>query len=62
MLEWEGFEIKWARLSNCLQIPTVKNFRFKPYQLIMGLYLLATMLVPKLRYEMIVVAQKGKKV
>lgn len=62
MLEWEGFELKQARLSNCLQTPTIKNFRLKPYQLIMSLYLLATTLVPKLRYTMIVVAQKGKKV
>lgn len=59
MLEWEGFEIKRARLSNCLQMATIKNFRFKPYQLIMSLYLLATTLVPKFRYKMIVVAQKG---
>jgi 2-polyprenyl-3-methyl-5-hydroxy-6-metoxy-1,4-benzoquinol methylase len=60
MLKWEGFEIKRAGLSNCLQIPTIKNFRFKPHQLIliMSLYLLATTLVPKFRYQMIIVAQK----
>jgi len=58
MLRWERFEIKQAKLSNCSQTPIIRDFRFKPYQIIMGLYLLATMLVPKLRYKIIVVAQK----
>lgn len=60
MLRWEGFEIKRARLDNCLQARNIKKFRFKPYQLIMSLYLLATALVPKFRYEMVVVSQKGE--
>ncbi len=58
MLRREGFRVKRASLSNCLQFPAIKNFRFKPYQLLMSLYLLVTTIIPKLRYLMIVVAQK----
>jgi len=58
MLRWEGFKVKQTGLSNCLQSPAIKNFRFKPYQLLMSLYLLVTTIIPKLRYLMIVIAQK----
>jgi hypothetical protein len=61
MLEWAGFLVKAHHFSNCLQIPVIKNFRLKLNTLAMSFYLLATGLVPKFRYLMIVVGQKEGK-
>ncbi|MEN4006026.1 MAG: class I SAM-dependent methyltransferase [Methanobacteriaceae archaeon] len=58
MLAWEGFSVRHAELSNCLQIPTIKSFKWNPYTLTMALYLLITTLIPTFRYLMIVVGQK----
>ncbi|MBT9151465.1 MAG: putative methyltransferase YcgJ [candidate division WS2 bacterium] len=60
MLTWEGFSVRRADLSNCLQMPAIKSFKLNPYVLPMALYLLITTLIPRFRYLMIVVAQKGR--
>ena len=58
MLRWEGFTIEQVRLSNCLQIPTIRHFKLKPKKLAMSLYLLVTTLVPTFRYLIVVVGRK----
>lgn len=59
MLAWEGFDVKRVNLSNCYQLAVVKKIREIPVKaIIMGLYLVLPMFIPKLRYMMIVVAQK----
>jgi SAM-dependent methyltransferase len=57
MLMWEGFSVEHSELSNCLQMPVIKNSKLKPYTLVMMLYILVTTLIPKFRYSMIVVGR-----
>lgn len=60
MLNWEGFQVKHASLSNCLQIPIIRQFNFKPRTLLMALYISITAAIPKFRYLMIFVGQKNE--
>lgn len=59
MLAWEGFTVVTSKFSNCLQLPLIKKIRSNPVKaMIMGLYLVLPMFIPKLRYTMVVIAQK----
>ncbi len=59
MLALEGFDVKRVKLSNCLQLPVIKKIRSNPIEaIIMALYLIIPMFIPRLRYDMIVIGQK----
>lgn len=58
MLGWAGFDTKHVGLSNCRQTFALKDFKLKPYTLVMMFYLLITMLIPKFRYLMIIAGSK----
>ena len=59
MLRWAEFDIKLAKLTNSGEISIVKKSKSRPFKLIASLYLLVTTIIPSLRYEMILVGQKG---
>jgi hypothetical protein len=61
MLAWEGFTVVTSKFSNCLQLPIVKKIRSNPIKaIIMMLYLVLPMFIPRLRYTMMVIGQKQK--
>ena len=59
ILAWGGFDVKRVKLSNCMQLSIIKKIRSNPVKaIIMLLYLVLPMFIPRLRYMMIVIAQK----
>lgn len=59
MLAWTGFEVKRVNLDDNPHTSLIKDFKSKPLKLIILLiYLLITTLVPKFRYQMIIVGRK----
>lgn len=59
MLALEYFTVVTSKLSNCLQLPIVKNIKANPVEaLIMALYLIIPTFIRRLRYDMIVIGQK----